>query len=81
MEIEDTFCEVFEGLGISFIFTADTEFLSRKAALNFIALSNLPYGGFEAGIEGYLSSDQTPDSRVGVICDIWSKDRTIESQN
>jgi formylmethanofuran--tetrahydromethanopterin N-formyltransferase len=70
-KIEDTFIEAFEGLYCRVIITADDEATLRKAAEDSTATPSVVIGRTEGGIEKYLTMNETPDKRVGVILQFW----------
>ena len=71
MEIEDTYCEAFEGLVVQLMVTAqDIEFLNR-AANAFTALPSTVFGDAEGGIVRWLSEKETIDGRLGAIVQLW----------
>lgn len=71
MEIEDTYCEAFEGLVVQLMVTAqDAEFLTR-AANAFTALPSTVFGDAEGGIVRWLTKNETIDGRLGTIVQLW----------
>lgn len=69
--LEDTYCEVFEGLVIQIQITAqDGEFLNR-AANAFTALPSTVFGDAEGGIVRWLTEKETIDGRLGAIVQLW----------
>jgi formylmethanofuran--tetrahydromethanopterin N-formyltransferase len=71
MEIEDTYCEAFEGLVVQLMVTAqDAEFLNR-ATNAFTALPSTVFGDAEGGIVRWLSEKETIDGRLGAIVQLW----------
>ncbi|MFX1391305.1 MAG: formylmethanofuran--tetrahydromethanopterin formyltransferase [Promethearchaeota archaeon] len=69
--IEDTYCEAFEGVFCQLMITAqDKEFLFR-AANSFTALPSTVFGDAEGGIVRWLSENETIDSRIGTIVQLW----------
>ncbi|MFX0070811.1 MAG: formylmethanofuran--tetrahydromethanopterin N-formyltransferase [Candidatus Hermodarchaeota archaeon] len=69
--IEDTYCEAFEGLCVQLMVTAqDAEFLNR-AANSFTALPSTVFGDAEGGIVRWLSEKETIDGRLGAIVQLW----------
>ncbi|WP_457550421.1 formylmethanofuran--tetrahydromethanopterin N-formyltransferase [Archaeoglobus sp.] len=69
--VEDTFCEAFEGIYTRLIVTAKYRYLLEKAVYSATALPSTVFGESEAGIERWLSPEETPDGRVGAIIQIW----------
>jgi formylmethanofuran--tetrahydromethanopterin N-formyltransferase len=70
-QIEDTYAEAFSGIYSRVIVTADDQETLRKAAEHATATPSVVIGRVEAGIEKYLSPNETPDKRVGVILQFW----------
>jgi len=71
MEIEDTYCEAFEGLVVQLMVTAqDMPFLER-AVNAFTALPSTVFGDAEGGIVRWLSENETVDGRLGAIVQLW----------
>ena len=71
-EIEDTYAEVFDGLYIRIIVTADDEMTLRGAAQQATSTPSIVIGRVEGGIEKYLDRSSTPDKRPGAILQFWS---------
>jgi len=71
VEIEDTYAEAFEGLYSRVIITADDKEVLRKAAEDATANPSIVIGRIEGGIEKWLSEDETPDGRKGVVVQFW----------
>ncbi|MHA1733421.1 MAG: formylmethanofuran--tetrahydromethanopterin N-formyltransferase [Promethearchaeota archaeon] len=71
MEIEDTYCEAFDGVGIQITVTAANEDLVRYAAQSFVALPSSVFGDAEGGIVQWLDGTGTPDGRPGATCQLW----------
>jgi len=69
--VEDTYCEAFDGIYSRFIVTAKHKWLLKKAAYSATALPSTVFGEAEGGIEKWLSPQQTPDGRLGAVCQIW----------
>ena len=70
-KIEDTYAEAFEGIYCRVIVTADDEEILRKAAEDATATPSIVIGRTEGGIEKWLSENETPDGRKGVILQFW----------
>ena len=67
VEIEDTFAEGFKMWGARLIITALNAEWAHTAAQVTTGFATSVIGcGCEAGIEGHLAPDQTPDGRPGV---------------
>jgi formylmethanofuran--tetrahydromethanopterin N-formyltransferase len=75
-EIVDTFAEMFTLWAGRILVTADNErwALTAAAATTGFATSVI-MSPAEAGIEGILSADKTPDKRVGVLIQIYNRNR------
>lgn len=71
VEIEDTYCEAFDGICCRVIVTADDKEILQKAAYDSTATPGTVIGRVEGGIEGWLGTDKTPDGREGAILQIW----------
>jgi formylmethanofuran--tetrahydromethanopterin N-formyltransferase len=71
VEIEDTYCEAFDGLFSRIIITAKDERRLRKAAYGATALPSTVFGKSEGGVEKWLNEEETPDGRKGAIVQIW----------
>mgnify|MGYP005860537605 CR=1 FL=1 len=71
VEIEDTFCEAFDGLFSRIIITAKDHKRLQKAAVGATALPSTVFNKSEGGIEQWLSEKETPDGRIGAIVQIW----------
>ena len=71
MEIENTYCEAFEGLFARICITAKDEKRLERAAYSATALPCTVFGEAEGGIEKWLSEHETPDGRKGAIAQIW----------
>ncbi|MDH5440439.1 MAG: formylmethanofuran--tetrahydromethanopterin N-formyltransferase [Candidatus Bathyarchaeota archaeon] len=72
VEVEDTYAEAFDGLYFRILVTADDESSLRSAAQDATATPSIVIGRVEGGIEGWLTEDETPDGRKGVIVQFWS---------
>jgi len=67
VEIEDTFAEAFKMYGSRFIISAVNQEWVTEAASRVTGFATSVIGcGCEAGIEGKVSADKTPDGRPGV---------------
>jgi formylmethanofuran--tetrahydromethanopterin N-formyltransferase len=72
MEIENTYCEAFDGLFSRIIITAKNQKYLRKAALGSTCLPSTVIGRTEGGVEKWLSAEETPDGRIGAIIQVWA---------
>ncbi len=71
VEVEDTYCEAFEGIYVRIMVTAKHIWLLKKAAYGSTALPCTVFGESEAGVESFVSPEETPDGRHGAILQIW----------
>ncbi|MBI5253072.1 MAG: formylmethanofuran--tetrahydromethanopterin N-formyltransferase, partial [Euryarchaeota archaeon] len=71
IEIEDTYCEAFDGLFSRILITARDDKRLSKAALGATALPSTVFNKSEGGIERWLGEKETPDGRRGAIVQIW----------
>lgn len=71
VEVEDTFCEAFEGVFVRLLITAENQKYLRKAALGSTCLPSTVVGRTEGGVEAWLSPEETPDGRPGALVQIW----------
>jgi len=71
MEIENTYCEAFDGLFARICITARDEKRLKLAAYGATALPSTVFGESEGGIERWLNEHETPDSRKGAIVQVW----------
>lgn len=69
--VDDTYCEAFDGIYSRIIVTAKHKWLLKKAAYSATALPSTVFGEAEGGVELWLSPQETPDGRLGAICQIW----------
>lgn len=69
--VDDTYCEAFDGIYSRIIVTAKHKWLLKKAAYSATALPSTVFGEAEGGVERWLSPQETPDGRLGAICQIW----------
>jgi formylmethanofuran--tetrahydromethanopterin N-formyltransferase len=71
MEIEDTYCEAFDGLVARVCVTARDERRLKQAVYSATALPCTVFGESEGGIEQWLPEAETPDGRKGALIQIW----------
>ncbi len=71
MEIDDTYCEAFDGLYSRIIVTAKNEQYLKKAVLGATALPSTVVGRTEGGVEKWLTGNETPDGRPGALVQVW----------
>jgi formylmethanofuran--tetrahydromethanopterin N-formyltransferase len=69
--IEDTYAEAFDGLYCRVTVTADDEETLKRAAEDSTATPSVVIGRVDSGIERWLSEEETPDKRKGVILQFW----------
>ena len=72
-EIEDTYAEAFTGIFCRVIVTADDEETLRKATEDSTATPSVVIGRTEGGVEKYLTQEETPDEREGVLLQFWGE--------
>jgi formylmethanofuran--tetrahydromethanopterin N-formyltransferase len=72
IDVEDTYCEAFDGLFSRIIVTAKNERYLKRAVLGATALPSTVVGRTEGGIEKWLDEDETPDKRKGAIVQVWA---------
>jgi formylmethanofuran--tetrahydromethanopterin N-formyltransferase len=75
-EIVDTFAEMFPLWAGRVLITADSEkwaFIAAEAATGFA--TSVIMSPAEAGIEDIMSADKTPDGRIGVLIQIYNRNR------
>jgi formylmethanofuran--tetrahydromethanopterin N-formyltransferase len=76
LKISDTFAEMFPMWAGRILITADSEEWALTAAATATGLAtSVIMSPAEAGIEGVLSADKTPDNRVGVVIQIYNRNR------
>ena len=71
MEIENTYCEAFDGLFARMCITARDEKRLKRAAYGATALPSTVFGESEGGIEKWLNAHETPDGRKGALVQLW----------
>ncbi|NOZ82939.1 MAG: formylmethanofuran--tetrahydromethanopterin N-formyltransferase [Euryarchaeota archaeon] len=71
VEVEDTYCEAFDGLFVRLIITARSERWLRRAVCGATCLPSTVVGRTEAGLERWLGEHETPDGRAGALVQIW----------
>lgn len=70
-EIEDTYCEAFTGTCVRMIVTAEDDRTIEKIAYDACATPGTVIGRTESGVEKFLTAEETPDNRPGVIIQFW----------
>lgn len=76
VEVEDTFAEMFPMWVGRVLITAESERWALTAARNATGFaSSIIMSPAEAGIEGLLPGEETPDGRPGVMIQIYHRDR------
>ncbi len=73
VEIEDTYCEAFEGIVTRLLVTLRDEELMHYTVAQSTALPSIVVGRTEAGLERWLQGDKTPDKNPGFIAQIWGE--------
>jgi formylmethanofuran--tetrahydromethanopterin N-formyltransferase len=75
-EIVDTFAEMFPLWAGRILITSDNErWALTAAAVTTGFATSVIMSPAEAGIEGMVPADKTPDNRVGVLIQVYSRDR------
>jgi formylmethanofuran--tetrahydromethanopterin N-formyltransferase len=76
LKISDTYAEMFPMWAGRILITADNEEWALTAATAATGLAtSVIMSPAEAGVEGVLSADKTPDNRVGVVIQIYNRNR------
>jgi formylmethanofuran--tetrahydromethanopterin N-formyltransferase len=78
IEIENTYCEAFDGIYCRMIITAHDNETLRKAAYDSTSTPSAVIGRVEAGIEAWLDRKETPDGRNGAILQFWYEKEDLE---
>lgn len=81
IEIEDTYCEAFDGIFARMIITADDDKILKKAAYDSTSTPGTVIGRVEGGIEAWLNEDETPDGKKGAILQFWYDSEDINKFN
>ena len=71
MKVEDTFFEGFKGKYVRALITGPTFDIVARAAYDSTSTPSAVIGRVEAGVEKFLSKDETPDGRDGAIVQYW----------
>lgn len=84
MELEDTYCEAFDGLFVRVLITAERGLHSEDRSCPYLEHDELRFAAYrststpatvvgrtEAGIESWMSKTETPDGRDGAILQFW----------
>lgn len=78
VEIENTYCEAFDGICCRIIVTADHKEILQRAAYDATSTPGTVIGRVEGGIESWLNNNETPDGRDGAILQFWYNTEDIE---
>jgi len=70
-KLGDTYAEAFEGIFVRIIITAENEQTVRRAAEDAVSTPSIVIGRVEGGIERFVTQNDTPDGRRGVIVQFW----------
>lgn len=81
VEIENTYCEAFDGIYSRIIITADDKEIIKRAAYDATSTPGTVIGRVEGGIEKWLNANETPDGRDGAILQFWYGKENIEKFN
>lgn len=71
MKVKDTFFEGFKGKYVRALITGPTFDIVARAAYDSTSTPSAVIGRVEAGVEKFLSKDETPDGRHGAIVQYW----------
>jgi len=71
IEIEDTYCEIFDGKCVRAIITADNDQIIERAAYDSTSTPGAVIGRVEGGVESFIDSSKTPDGKDGAIVQFW----------
>jgi formylmethanofuran--tetrahydromethanopterin N-formyltransferase len=71
VEVENTYCEAFDGLYSRLVVTAKNRGLLSKAVNSFSALPSTVFNKSEGGVEKWLERKETPDNRPGAVVQLW----------
>ncbi|MDZ4171422.1 MAG: formylmethanofuran--tetrahydromethanopterin N-formyltransferase [Methanobacteriaceae archaeon] len=71
IEIEDTYCEIFDGKCVRAIITADNNQIIERAAYDSTSTPGAVIGRVEGGVESFIDSSKTPDGKDGAIVQFW----------
>lgn len=71
IEIEDTYCEIFDGKCVRAIITADNDKIIERAAYDSTSTPGAVIGRVEGGVESFIDSSKTPDGKDGAIVQFW----------
>ncbi|MDR0911341.1 MAG: formylmethanofuran--tetrahydromethanopterin N-formyltransferase [Methanobrevibacter sp.] len=77
-KVEDTFFEGFKGIYVRALITAEDKDTLTQAAYDSTATPGAVIGRIEGGVEGFVSSDKTPDGRIGAIVQYWFNSDDLE---
>lgn len=81
VEIEDTFAEAFTSYYSRFIITATNEKWAKIAAQGATGYATSLVGCTgEAGIEQYISPEETPDRRPGYVVQVWAPKSKLKDE-
>ncbi len=78
VEIEDTYCEAFDGICCRVIVTADDDETLQRAAYDSTSTPGAVIGRVEGGVEAWLDEEDTPDGRKGAILQFWHEKEDLE---
>jgi formylmethanofuran--tetrahydromethanopterin N-formyltransferase len=71
IEVEDTYCEAFDGLFSRLLITARDDKRLEKSAIASTSLPCTVFDESEGGVEKFLPEKETPDGRKGAVIQIW----------
>jgi len=70
-KLDDNYAEAFEGIFTRIIITAENEQTVKRAAEDCTSTPSIVIGRVEGGIERFVSENDTPDRRKGVLVQFW----------
>ena len=70
-KLDDNYAEAFEGIFTRIIITAENEQTVKRAAEDCTSTPSIVIGRVEGGIERFVSENDTPDGRKGVLVQFW----------
>jgi len=70
-KLDNNYAEAFEGIFTRIIITAENEQTVKRAAEDCTSTPSIVIGRVEGGIERFVSENDTPDGRKGVLVQFW----------
>lgn len=78
IDMEDTYCETFDGIYCRVMVTAHDYETLKRAAYDSTSTPGAVIGRVEAGIEAWVDGKDTPDGRNGAILQFWYEKEDLE---